>query len=98
MNVIPKTGRYVLEQCTGQRDQSGRLVYEGDIVEQYSPMEDLYRRCAVVWEDGPGGGYVCKYLDGRGNPCAHGNSDGTYFDGSYCRVAGNIHQVPWGKK
>ena len=24
---------YIIEQCTGQKDQSGKLVYEGDIVE-----------------------------------------------------------------
>ena len=86
--------RFIIEQCTGQKDQSGKLVYEGDIVEQYSPMEDCRRRCVVVWEDGPGGGYVCKYLDGKGNPCAHGNSEGTYFDGAWCVVVGNIHENP----
>ena len=85
-------GLGVFEQCTGQRDQFGKLVYEGDIVDQYSPMEDCRRRCKVVWYDGAGGGYVCNYLDRRGNPCASGNPYGTYFDGSMCVVVGNIHE------
>ncbi len=38
---------YVTEQCTGEKDQFGKLVFEGDIVDQYSPMEDCRRRCVV---------------------------------------------------
>lgn len=82
---------YVTEQCTGEKDQFGKIVFEGDIVDQYSPMEDCRRRCVVEWVSEAGGGYVCRYLDGIGNPCAHGNSEGTYFDGAYCVVVGNIH-------
>ena len=58
-------------------------------------MEDCNRRCVVVWEDDAGGAYVCKYLDGKGSSgCFLASSEGTYFDGGYCRVVGNIHQNP----
>lgn len=38
-------GRLIIEQCTGLRDGTGRLIYEGDLVRLNG-----YGVCQVIWE------------------------------------------------
>lgn len=93
--VIPET----VGQCTGQKAMAGGgLVFEGDLVDVYNPMTDAWNRCVVKWED-DASGYVCLYVNPdiveRG--CWLASESGTYFDGGYCRIVGNIHELKEGK-
>lgn len=82
-------------QCLGVADKNKKMIFEGDIVEQYSPMEDCNRRCVVVWEQDAGFAYVCKYIDRKeSSGCFLASSEGTYFDGGFCRVIGNAFDNP----
>lgn len=94
--VIPET----VGQCTGQKAMSGGgLVFEGDLVDVYNPMADAWDRCVVKWED-DASGYVCLYVDQSTvelDGCQL-SASGTYFDGGYCRIVGNIHDQKEGSK
>lgn len=89
VEVIPET----IGQCTGQNAMSGGgLVFEGDLVDVYNPMADSWGRCVVKWEN-DASGYVCLYVDQSTvelDGCQL-SASGTYFDGGYCRIVGNIH-------
>lgn len=87
--VIPET----VGQCTGQNAMSGGCpVFEGDLVDVYNPMTDAWNRCVVKWEK-DASGYVCLYVnpDTVEKGCFLASASGTYFDGGYCRIVGNIH-------
>jgi len=43
----------IIEQCTGMRDEHGKLIYEGDILRCYGPDGELAVR--VGWDDWMGG-------------------------------------------
>lgn len=82
---------YIIEQCTGLKDQCGKLIYEGDVVEYYNPMADDHYTGVVTFDDNEttASGY---YIKGRDKAEGHEH----YLDGSYCRVIGNCHE--WRKK
>lgn len=85
---------YIVEQCTGQNAMSGGgLIFEGDLVDVYNPLTDAWNRCVVKWEN-DASGYVCLYVnpDTVEKGCFLASASGTYFDGGYCRIVGNIHE------
>ena len=87
---VDEVEQATIGRCTGYNDRFGKLIFEGDVVRQYSPMEDTERLCAVEWSN-EDSCFLCRYLDGKGNPCGWGNPNGTYFEGAMCILVGNIH-------
>jgi uncharacterized phage protein (TIGR01671 family) len=85
---------FMVERCTGQTDMEGRLIYENDIVNVYRPMMDAYEKAVVIWADDESC-WVCKWLKPAEvkKDCWHSPDSGTYFQGSHCRVVGNIHEM-----
>jgi uncharacterized phage protein (TIGR01671 family) len=89
-DTIPKTeyafDDCVVEQCTGIKDQSGKLIYEGDVVDYYCPMADDHYQGVVTFDDNEttASGYYIK-----------GKREGwqSYLDGSHCRIIGNVHEM-----
>ena len=77
---------YVTEQCSGLKDRSGKLIFEGDVVDYYDPMADDHYQGVVTFDDNEttAGGYYIK-----------GNREGwqSYLDGSHCRIIGNVHEM-----
>ena len=76
----------ILEQCTGIKDQNGKLIYEGDIVELDDGTE--INNAVIEWEEQSGQWVICT-------------TDTTYtgtiytFDNLYgndLTVIGNIHE------
>ena len=47
--------RYIVEQCSGVKDQNGKLIYEGDIVRFYALTYEVYfqeRNSAIkIWNE-----------------------------------------------
>ena len=79
------------EQCTGQKDEKGRMIYENDIVKingfNGANGPDLYQKNIHVvefWKDGCGFYPMCDY----------DSYLGIYTHSSDCEVIGNIHENP----
>lgn len=50
---IDNSERYVLEQCSGLKDNDGRLIYENDIVKMVEDDGDPYTEtCLINFKDG----------------------------------------------
>ena len=86
----------ILEQSAGVKDRNGKLIFEGDVVDVYIPIEDSHRKCVVEHViDGGTAQWVCRYLDGGkrlhrtwGEPL---EITAEYLDGDYCSIIGCIH-------
>ena len=69
---------YVIEQCTGLKDKNGKLIYDGDIIQ-----EDGIN-CYIHWHDG---GWCYSF---RCNPNCHWPS--REVDVENAEIIGNIHE------
>lgn len=91
------SNRYVVEQCTGVKDHTGKLIFEGDVVRMYIPCEDTHRICVVEYQidEEDTAQWLCRYLDGKRKHNTFGSTieiTAEYLSGSYCEIIGNIHE------
>lgn len=84
----------IVEQCTGQSDQSGRLIFENDVVEVYDLLTDCWNRCIVRWTD-ECGGWICAYAEPEQvvHGCSLASPSGTCLDGALCRLVSHEEGV-----
>lgn len=89
--LIPST-HVVLEQCTGLKDATGRLIYEGDIVRVfYDHFNGTFTEKEVVgpvkWECGT---WIVNNSLLNHSP----EYDETHLESAAVEVIGNIHENP----
>ena len=50
-NIFPEN--LVLMQCTGHRDKSDRLIFEGDVIKHYNEVNPKfgYNLCVIEWDE-----------------------------------------------
>ena len=79
--------RYVTEICTGVKDSTGKLIYEGDCI-AFIDDDGKLHTADVVWGDGLSGAWIAEWheLDtgGRLKRCS-------YFSDKW-KIVGNIHE------
>lgn len=69
---------YEVMQCTGMKDHTGKLIYEGDIV--FYKIGSNKCRDVVKWSDDR-----CSWVKGYQDLCTYKK---------YCEVIGNIYENP----
>lgn len=89
--LIPST-HVVLEQCTGLKDENGKLIYEGDIVRIfYDHFNGTFTEKEVVgpvkWECGT---WIVNNSLLNHSP----EYDETHLESAAVEVIGNIHENP----
>lgn len=80
--------RYIIEQCTGLRDENDNLIYEGDIIKCEI---DIERELSVVWDDGCFGVYVPTH-DDFVKFYTLGNFTKHEWEVKNIEIIGNIHE------
>lgn len=106
-NAVHIQDHCVIEQCTGFRDKTGRLIYEGDVVE-YTFSDGKKAQWFIVWND-----ELCKFAQCnvqwvKNEMLELGNNFSMehyiLFDSAGIRketlsekvIVGNIHEPKWG--
>lgn len=70
----------IIEQCTGFKDENGKLVYEEDIVKT-----NMDERCLVLWDEDDASFWLESIATGERSP---------FYCSVIHKVLGNIHENP----
>lgn len=89
--------RYIVEQCTGLKDENGTLIYEGDIVECfYDHFDGNFTEIKVIgvvkW--GVGEWSVQNEKKEDWYFLSYANYDEKHLQSDSVKVIGNIHENP----
>ncbi len=79
----------IIRQCTGLKDMTGKLIYDGDIVNTYYNGHLTGQTYIYYWEN------PAFHVE----PFEHGKPSGSHWyyfavETERCRVIGNIHENP----
>lgn len=79
--------RFSVEQCTGIKDRTGKLIFEGDAVRYYSPTADDHYTGVATFDDDEttASGYYIKAAGRKGRV--------SYLDSAYCEIIDNAHET-----
>lgn len=80
----------IVEQCTGKKDQSGKLIYQGDICDYFHPDDPsgTHTKHIVIW----GGDYPA--FDLQPSLCDDSNFLQYATIEGELNIVGNIHENP----
>lgn len=95
-NCSVRLGNDILMQCTGLKDRNGKLIYEGDIVNQIYEDEKIYK-CEVVYNNCS---FQLKHIENKNKNCINTpmycyaiNYLGHYTE-KKLEIIGNIYENP----
>lgn len=97
-SLLEDTGeenRYIVEQCTGLKDENGTLIYEGDIVECFYDHFDgnfTEKKVIGVVKWGIGEWSVQNERKGDWYFLSYANYDEKHLQSDSVKVIGNIHE------
>ena len=90
-------GGWIVEQCTGLKDENGTLIYEGDIVECFYDHFDgnfTEKKVTGVVKWGVGEWSVQNEKKGDWYFLSYANYDEKHLQSDSVKVIGNIHENP----
>jgi uncharacterized phage protein (TIGR01671 family) len=75
----------IIEQCTGQKDKNGKLIFEGDVYEwietELLTGKEIKHHGQILFK---GAAFVAAFLNG--------DTNGLIWSGYHYKIIGNIHE------